>query len=155
MPLYFQTVRGEDAVTTGLLLIPQGLGAAVAMGLSGRATERWGGGVTAAIGALITLVATIPFVLLGADTPFVLIGGGDGLPRLRHRDVDHARDDRRLQRPAPRPGDPRDAAADHPAAGRRLDRHGDPHRRPADPPRNGGHLAGGDGRRLRRPPSSG
>jgi EmrB/QacA subfamily drug resistance transporter len=74
MPLYFQTVRGEDAVTTGLLLIPQGLGAAVAMGLSGRATERWGGGVTAAAGAVITLAATIPFVLLGANTSFVLIG---------------------------------------------------------------------------------
>ncbi|HVW48445.1 MAG TPA: DHA2 family efflux MFS transporter permease subunit [Solirubrobacterales bacterium] len=73
MPLYFQTVRGEDAVTTGLLLIPQGLGAAVAMGLSGRATERWGGGVTATIGTVITLVATIPFVLLGAGTSFVLI----------------------------------------------------------------------------------
>src|SRR6185437_10094931 len=72
MPLYFQTVRGEDAVTTGLLLIPQGLGAAVAMALSGRATERWGGGVTAAIGTVITLLATIPFVLLGASTPFVL-----------------------------------------------------------------------------------
>ena len=51
MPLYFQTVRGEDAVTTGLLLIPQGLGAAVAMGLSGRATERLGAGMTAVIGA--------------------------------------------------------------------------------------------------------
>ncbi|HEX4753506.1 MAG TPA: DHA2 family efflux MFS transporter permease subunit [Solirubrobacterales bacterium] len=75
MPLYFQTVRGEDAVTTGLLLIPQGLGAAVAMALSGRATERWGGGITAAIGTLITLVATIPFVLLGANTSFALIAG--------------------------------------------------------------------------------
>jgi len=73
MPLYFQTVRGEDAVTTGLLLIPQGLGAAVAMGLSGRSTERLGAGMTAVIGALITLVATIPFVMLGADTPFVAI----------------------------------------------------------------------------------
>ncbi|HEX4307445.1 MAG TPA: DHA2 family efflux MFS transporter permease subunit [Solirubrobacterales bacterium] len=73
MPLYFQTVRGQDAVDTGLLLIPQGLGAAVAMGLSGRATERWGGGITAALGTTITLVATIPFVLLGANTSFVLI----------------------------------------------------------------------------------
>jgi EmrB/QacA subfamily drug resistance transporter len=73
MPLYFQTVRGEDAVDTGLLLIPQGLGAAVAMGLSGRATERWGGGITAALGTAITLVATIPFVLLTDTTPFVVI----------------------------------------------------------------------------------
>ncbi|HKZ14286.1 MAG TPA: DHA2 family efflux MFS transporter permease subunit [Solirubrobacterales bacterium] len=73
MPLYFQTVRGEDAVTTGLLLIPQGLGAAVAMALSGRSTERLGAGMTAVIGSLITLVATVPFVMLGANTSFVLI----------------------------------------------------------------------------------
>jgi len=74
MPLYFQVVRGQDAVATGLLLIPQGLGAAVAMGLSGKATERWGGGVTAGLGTAITLVATVPFVMLGANTSFVLIG---------------------------------------------------------------------------------
>ena len=48
MPLYFQIVRGEDAVVTGLLLIPQGIGAALAMGLSGRVTERFGGGLTVA-----------------------------------------------------------------------------------------------------------
>jgi EmrB/QacA subfamily drug resistance transporter len=74
MPLYFQTVRGQDPVDTGLLLIPQGIGAAIAMAMSGRATERWGGGITAALGAVITLFATIPFVLLGANTPFALIG---------------------------------------------------------------------------------
>lgn len=73
MPLYFQIVRGEDAVQTGLLLIPQGVGAAFAMGLSGRVTERLGGGLTALIGGVVTVVATVPFVLLGADTPFVLI----------------------------------------------------------------------------------
>jgi EmrB/QacA subfamily drug resistance transporter len=73
MPLYFQLVRHEDAVHTGLLLIPQGLGAACAMRLSGRFTERFGGGATAFIGVSITVVATVPFVLLGADTPFVLI----------------------------------------------------------------------------------
>lgn len=73
MPLYFQTVRGEDAVATGLLLIPQGVGAAIAMGFSGRVTERLGGGLTALIGGVITVVATIPFVLLGAETSFALI----------------------------------------------------------------------------------
>jgi EmrB/QacA subfamily drug resistance transporter len=73
MPLYFQTVRGEDAVHTGLLLIPQGVGAAFAMALSGRATERWGGGLTALIGGVITIVGTIPFVLIGGETSFVLL----------------------------------------------------------------------------------
>jgi EmrB/QacA subfamily drug resistance transporter len=73
MPLYFQVVRGEDAVTTGLLLIPQGVGAAMAMHVSGRATERWGGGVTAFLGGAITLVATVPFLLLTGETSYWLI----------------------------------------------------------------------------------
>ena len=73
MPLYFQLVRGEDAVHTGLLLAPQGIGAAFAMALSGRVTERFGGGLTSLIGGTITIVATIPFVLIEANTRFVLI----------------------------------------------------------------------------------
>ena len=73
MPLYFQIVRGEDAVNTGLLLAPQGIGAALAMALSGRVTERLGGGLTSLIGGVITILATIPFVLIEADTSFVLI----------------------------------------------------------------------------------
>jgi EmrB/QacA subfamily drug resistance transporter len=74
MPLYFQLVRHEDAVTTGLLLAPQGIGAAFAMFLSGRVTMRLGGGLTSLIGGAITVVATIPFVMIGASTPFVVIG---------------------------------------------------------------------------------
>jgi EmrB/QacA subfamily drug resistance transporter len=74
MPLYFQTVRGEDAVATGLLLAPQGIGAAVAMVFSGRVTERLGGGLTSLIGGVVTVVATVPFVLIGAQTSYWLIG---------------------------------------------------------------------------------
>ena len=73
MPLYFQTVRGEDAVHTGLLLIPQGVGAGIAMGLSARVTERVGGGFTALGGVVITAVATLPFVFIGGATSYVLI----------------------------------------------------------------------------------
>jgi EmrB/QacA subfamily drug resistance transporter len=75
MPLYFQLVRHEDAVATGLLVAPQGIGAAVAMFISGRVTQRLGGGLTSLIGAGITIVATVPFVLIGAGTSFWLIGG--------------------------------------------------------------------------------
>jgi EmrB/QacA subfamily drug resistance transporter len=74
MPLYFQTVRAEDAVATGLLLAPQGIGAAFAMFYSGRVTERLGGGLTSLIGGVITVVATVPFVLVGAQTSYWLIG---------------------------------------------------------------------------------
>ena len=69
MPLYFQLVRGEDAIVTGLLLIPQGIGAALAMGLSGRVTERLGGGLTSLLGGSVMIVATLPFVLIDATRP--------------------------------------------------------------------------------------
>jgi EmrB/QacA subfamily drug resistance transporter len=74
MPLYFQLVRHEDAVTTGMLVAPQGIGAAVAMFLSGRVTMRLGGGLTSLIGGAITIVATVPFVLVDATTSFWVIG---------------------------------------------------------------------------------
>jgi EmrB/QacA subfamily drug resistance transporter len=74
MPLYFQVVRGEDALMTGLLLIPQGIGGGIGMALSGRITERLGAGRTSLIGGVILVVATVPFILIGAATPFALIG---------------------------------------------------------------------------------
>lgn len=73
LPLYFQTLRGETATATGLLMAPQGVGAAMAMFLSGRLTERYGGGLIATIGVLVTAVATIPFAFIGAETSYVLI----------------------------------------------------------------------------------
>jgi EmrB/QacA subfamily drug resistance transporter len=74
MPLYFQLVRGEDAVMTGLLLIPQGIGAALAMHASGRLTERLGGGLTSLTGGTIMIVATLPFVFISATTSYWLLG---------------------------------------------------------------------------------
>jgi EmrB/QacA subfamily drug resistance transporter len=107
MPLYFQLVRGEDAVMTGLLLIPQGLGAAIAMPLAGRFTDRVGGGRVALVGLGVTLLTTIPFVGLHADTSYAvlsaaMIGRGLGIgltmmpamtaafARLRPEDIAHA-----------------------------------------------------------------
>jgi EmrB/QacA subfamily drug resistance transporter len=75
MPLYFQTVRGEDAISTGLLLIPQGVGGAIGMALSGRLTQRLGAGRTSLLGGAVLVVGTIPFVQVTATTSFVLIGG--------------------------------------------------------------------------------
>jgi MFS family permease len=44
LPLYFQVVRGDSVVRTGVLLIPQSLGAAFAMPIAGRLADRYGGG---------------------------------------------------------------------------------------------------------------
>ncbi|MEV4422837.1 DHA2 family efflux MFS transporter permease subunit [Patulibacter sp. NPDC049589] len=70
IPLYFQTVRGEDAISTGLLVGPQGIGAMVAMGLSGRLSDRFGAGRVTVVGVSITAIATVPFMLLTANTPY-------------------------------------------------------------------------------------
>jgi EmrB/QacA subfamily drug resistance transporter len=79
MPLYFQTVRGQDAISTGLLLIPQGIGGGLGMFLSGRLTTRLGAGRTSLLGGMILAMATIPFILVTAGTPFPAIGAAMGL----------------------------------------------------------------------------
>jgi EmrB/QacA subfamily drug resistance transporter len=74
MPLYLQIVRREDSVTTGLLLIPQGLGVAIAMFAGAKLTDRVGSGRAALIGGLISIAGTVPFTFIGADTSYWLIG---------------------------------------------------------------------------------
>ena len=74
LPLYFQLGRGEDAIHTGLLLIPQGVGAAIGMNRSGMATRRLGAGLTSLIGGVVLVLATIPFVTFDASTPYAVIG---------------------------------------------------------------------------------
>jgi EmrB/QacA subfamily drug resistance transporter len=68
MPLYWQDVRHESVIATGLLVGPQGLGAALVMPLAGKLTDRMGGGPLALFGVVLTTVATIPFGLIGAHT---------------------------------------------------------------------------------------
>src|SRR3954466_14622991 len=71
MPLYYQQVRHESVLDTGLLVGPQGLGAALAMPISGRLTDRVGGGPLAVVGVIVTALTTIPFGLIGAHTSIV------------------------------------------------------------------------------------
>ena len=68
MPLYWQDIRHESVIDTGLLVGPQGLGAAVVMPLAGKLTDRIGGGPLSLLGVALTTLATIPFALVGAHT---------------------------------------------------------------------------------------
>jgi EmrB/QacA subfamily drug resistance transporter len=68
LPLYWQGVRFESVVDTGLLTAPQGLGAALAMPIAGKLTDRYGGGPVALFGVTLCTLATIPFGLIGAHT---------------------------------------------------------------------------------------
>jgi EmrB/QacA subfamily drug resistance transporter len=73
LPLYLQGIRHDDVIDTGLLVGAQGVGAAVSMPLSGKLTDRYGGGPIALIGVTITAVLTIPFGLIGAHTSIAWI----------------------------------------------------------------------------------
>ena len=75
LPLYYQLARGESALTAGLLMAPQGLGAALVMPLAGRVTDRVGGGSVALFGVIVLTLATVPFAFVGAHTPFALLAG--------------------------------------------------------------------------------
>jgi EmrB/QacA subfamily drug resistance transporter len=73
LPLYWQGVRFESVIDTGLLTAPQGLGAAFAMPIAGKLTDRMGGGPLALFGVTLCTVATIPFALIGAHTSILYL----------------------------------------------------------------------------------
>jgi len=73
LPLYWQDVRHMSVVDTGLLTAPQGLGMALVLPLSGKLTDRVGGGPPALFGVILTTVATVPFGLIGAHTSVLLL----------------------------------------------------------------------------------
>jgi EmrB/QacA subfamily drug resistance transporter len=73
LPLYWQNIRHESVVDTGLLTAPQGLGMLLMMPLAGRLTDRLGGGPLALFGVTLTAVTTIPFALIGAHTSILYL----------------------------------------------------------------------------------
>lgn len=76
LPLYFQQLRGQDALAAGLLLAPQGLGVAAALRLAGRHTDRLGARTVVIPGLVLMIAGTVPYALVaGADTSYVLLIG--------------------------------------------------------------------------------
>ncbi len=72
-PLYFQLSQGMDVISTGLSLISLGLGTAVVLPLGGQLTDRFGGGVVAFWGGVLTIATTVPFALLPTDTDALVV----------------------------------------------------------------------------------
>ena len=75
LPLYFQTVRGEGALDTGLLLAPQGFGAMLMMPIAGTLTDRIGPGRIVLCGIPTVVVSMAVFTQLTDTTSYWLIGG--------------------------------------------------------------------------------
>jgi EmrB/QacA subfamily drug resistance transporter len=73
VPLYYQTVRGDSALQSGLLLAPQGLGAMITMPIVGRLSDRYGPTRWGAFGIPLLVIGLAPFAFVTADTSYVLL----------------------------------------------------------------------------------
>lgn len=73
LPLFWQQVRGVDALTAGLMLVPQGIGTLLSRTLAGRLTDRIGARWVAAAGFVIVALGTLPFTAADASTSGILL----------------------------------------------------------------------------------
>ncbi|WP_372452987.1 DHA2 family efflux MFS transporter permease subunit [Actinomadura parmotrematis] len=76
LPLYYQTVRGESAFTSGLLLAPQGFGAMLTMPVGGKLTDRIGAGKVVLVGLALVVLGVAGFATqITADSSYWALGG--------------------------------------------------------------------------------
>jgi EmrB/QacA subfamily drug resistance transporter len=75
LPLYFQLVRGETPLHTGLLLIPQGVGAAVAMPIAGMLTDRVGARFVVVTGVGFAMLGTAVYTRIASDSSYWSLSG--------------------------------------------------------------------------------
>jgi EmrB/QacA subfamily drug resistance transporter len=75
LPLYFELVRGRSPLQTGLLLVPQGLGAAAAIGIAGSLTDKVGARRVVPVGVLLALAGTGCYTQISATSAYWYLAG--------------------------------------------------------------------------------
>jgi EmrB/QacA subfamily drug resistance transporter len=102
LPLYYQVVRGQSALAAGLLMAPQGIGAALLMRRAGAITDRVGARRVAPLGVVLVILGSLPFVFVTGHTPEAVLalslfvrGLGLGLSMMPmvasgYHELDHA-----------------------------------------------------------------
>ena len=73
LPIYYQVARGQEAWQAGLLMAPQGLGAACIMRWAGTITDRFGPRRVVPAGILLMAAATVPFAFVTTSTSEALL----------------------------------------------------------------------------------
>ncbi len=129
-PLYFQLVRGQSALHAGLLMIPGGVGAGLAMPIAGRITDRNGAGRVVLVGLVLVLISMVGLVPGDRDDELRADPRDPPGPGPRDGLHDDAGDVGRLPDPLEARHRPRHDDAQHQPARRRRHRHGDPRRGP-------------------------
>ncbi|NNH75655.1 DHA2 family efflux MFS transporter permease subunit [Nocardia uniformis] len=74
IPLYLQVVRDFSALFTGVMVVPYGVGAAIAMPMTGAIADRSGARNVTVAGLVLLLVGSASLCFIGADTPLLLLG---------------------------------------------------------------------------------
>lgn len=74
IPLYYQLVRHESPLQIGLLLVPQGIGAALAMPLAGYLTDRIGARLVVTVGVVVAVAGTLAYTQVGGETSYAYLG---------------------------------------------------------------------------------
>jgi EmrB/QacA subfamily drug resistance transporter len=69
LALYYQLARDLSALSTGLVLAAQGVGAMLTMPVAGRLTDRVGAGSVVRVGVGLVLIGTLPFAFVAEDVP--------------------------------------------------------------------------------------
>ena len=80
LPLYYQVVRQQSALlTAGLLMAPQGIGAALVMRRAGALTDRFGARRVVPPGVVLMVLGTLPFAFVTGTSSELLLGLALGL----------------------------------------------------------------------------
>jgi EmrB/QacA subfamily drug resistance transporter len=104
VPLYYQTVRGATALHAGLLLAPQGLGAAVGIAVCSRLVDRLAARPIAVVGVVLSATGLLVFTQIGTGTQHHAAERGTRAQRRwirRRRGRHHGRDVPRCETPTP------------------------------------------------------
>ncbi len=74
LPLYYQIDRGDAAWKAGLMMAPQGIGAAVVMRLAGSLSDKHGPRYVASFGMAGLALGTFFYTFVGAHTSYIFLG---------------------------------------------------------------------------------
>jgi EmrB/QacA subfamily drug resistance transporter len=73
LPLYYQVVRGESPLTAGLLLVPQGIGAALSMTITGRVVDKGKGRTVVLAGLPVMVAGFVAYTQSSTDTSYLVM----------------------------------------------------------------------------------
>jgi len=75
LPLYYQLVRHQDPLHVGLLLAPQGIGAALVMPFAGFLTDKIGARLVVSVGVVVAALGALALTQIGTETSYVYLVG--------------------------------------------------------------------------------